>query len=76
MFNLKPYTELSTMMILATIDEDGNPYTANVYFRFDWEKNFYFCSNSKRNHSKHIEDNSNIAWSILNTQKYTLKKSR
>lgn len=73
MNNLEKYINLSPMLILATIDENWFPYTSNVYFKYDWNLKFYFCSNQKRNHSKHITKNWNIAWSILNTQKYSLK---
>jgi len=58
-------------MILATKDLDGNPYTANVYFRADKDYNFYFQSKNFREHCKHIEKDCHVAWSILNTEKYT-----
>lgn len=58
------------MMVLATKDETGNPYTANVYFRVDEECNFYYKSKISREHSQHIEQDNRVAWSILNTEKY------
>lgn len=70
MLDLKPYISLTTMMVLATIDEDWNPYTSNMYFKVDEEYNFYFQSKSFREHSKHIEKNNEVAWSIINTEKY------
>jgi len=33
MLDLNPYISLTTMIVLATIDEDGHPYTSNMYFR-------------------------------------------
>ncbi len=58
------------MMVLATKDWEWNPYTSNVYFKVDEEYNFYFKSKKFREHSKHIENNAQVAWSILNTEKY------
>ena len=70
LLDLKPYLGLTKMIILATIDEDGNPYTSNMYFKVDSEHNFYFQSKKNREHSKHIERNHQVAWSIINTEKY------
>jgi len=70
MIDLKPYISLTTMIVLATIDEEWNPYTSNMYFRTDNDYNFYFQSKTFREHSKHIEKNNKVAWSILNTEKY------
>jgi len=70
MIDLSPYISLTTMIVLATIDEDWNPYTSNMYFRVDEDYNFYFQSKTFREHSKHIEQNNSVAWSILNSEKY------
>lgn len=70
MINLNLYIWFTTMMILATKDEFSNPYTSNVYFKYDNNYKFYFESKIYREHSKHIINNSNIAWSIINTEKY------
>lgn len=69
--DLTPYTSLTTMMILATNDEHGNPYASNVYFKIDDNYNFYYRSKTFREHSKHIRKNKQVAWSIINTEKYT-----
>ena len=61
------------MMVLATKDKDGNPYTANVYFKVDEDDNFYFISNLRREHSQHIEKDDRVAWSIINTQQYKVQ---
>jgi uncharacterized protein YhbP (UPF0306 family) len=58
------------MIVLATIDEQENPYTSNMYFKVDEDYNFYFQSKNFREHSKHIAKNNKVAWSILNTEKY------
>ena len=73
MIDLQPYIQLTTMMVIATKDQYGNPYTANVYFRVDEEYNFYFISNLRREHSNHILGDKNIAWSIINTEQYKVE---
>lgn len=73
MIDLQPYINLTTMMVLATKDKDGNPYTANVYFKVDEDDNFYFISNLRREHSQHIEKDDRVAWSIINTQQYKVQ---
>ena len=72
MIDLQPYINLTTMMVLATKDETGNPYTANVYFKVDEEYNFYFISNLRREHSQHISRDDNVGWSIINTEQYVV----
>jgi len=70
MIDLTPYLSLTTMIALATIDEKWNPYTSNVYFAYDENFNCYFISRETREHSLHILKNKNVAWSVLNTEKY------
>lgn len=72
MLDLTPYISLTMMIVLATIDEDWNPYISNMYFRVDEEYNFYYKSKASREHSQHIAKNNRVAWSILNSEKYTL----
>ena len=72
MIDLKPYIHLTSMMVLATKDENGNPYTANVYFKSDEDHNFYFISNLRREHSNHILKNDSVAWSIINTEQFVI----
>jgi len=45
-----------------------------MYFKIDEENNFYFQSKNFREHSQHIEKNDQVAWSILNTEKYDKDK--
>jgi len=71
MIDLQPYIDLTTMMVLATKDEQWNPYTANVYFRVDSDYNFYYISNLRREHSHHISKDNNVAWSVINTEQYS-----
>lgn len=68
--NLTPYLDLTSMIVLATIDENGNPYTVNMYYKVDKEYNFYFKSKQFREHSKHIVENNLVGWSVINTERY------
>ncbi len=72
MIDLKPYLDLSTMMVLATKDNQWNPYISNVYFGYNYENyTCYFISRATREHSKHILENNCVAWSIIDTNKYS-----
>lgn len=68
MIDLSNYIQLTEMMVISTISENGFPYTANVYFKSTKDNKFYFTSKKHREHSKHIENNNNVAWSIINTE--------
>jgi uncharacterized protein YhbP (UPF0306 family) len=69
MINLEQYIDLTTLMVLATQDENGNPYTSNVYFGHDPETyKFYFISRLTREHSQHILNHENVAWSVVNSE--------
>lgn len=50
---------------LATLDERGNPWICNVHFGVDENMNLYIVSKKDSNHSKHIEDNGKIAFTIF-----------
>lgn len=70
MIDLQQYLDLTPMMIIATKDQDWNPYTANVYFKCDQNKNFYFRSKIYRQHSQHIINSWQVARSIINTIRF------
>ena len=70
MIDLSAYISLTKMIILATKDNEWNPYVSNMYFKVDPENNFYFRSKSFRQHSQHIMKRADVAWSIINTEKY------
>lgn len=71
MIHLKPYLEMTNMMILATKDNDNYPYTSNVYFGYDPENyTCYFISRLTREHSQHIITRQHIAWSIVNSEQW------
>jgi len=69
---LAPYFKWQKMIVLATLDNNNNPYVSNVYFWYDDEFNLYFLSKLERNHSQHILDNWKVAVSIIDTKKYSV----
>lgn len=52
------------LMVLATSDSDGNPWVCNVYYAHSGY-DLYFLSENDTLHSKHADNNSNIAVSIV-----------
>ncbi len=51
-------------MTLATIDPEGNPHAAPVYFVADDEMRCYFFSERKSQHSQQIANNPKVAAAI------------
>lgn len=60
--------------VLATQDNSG-PYTCNIFFGWDEDCNLYFVSAERRTHSGHIQNNSKVAVSFVDTMKYDLASS-
>ncbi len=71
--NLERYTGLTQMMVFATTDSVWNPFTCNVYYKIDWNSNFYFVSRKETEHWCNIINNWKAAWSIINTQQHPEK---
>jgi uncharacterized protein YhbP (UPF0306 family) len=59
------FLESRRAVTIATINSEGNPWVANVYFANDENFNLYFISDQNTNHSQHIKDNPNVACSML-----------
>ena len=71
MIDLKPYLDMTIMMVLATQDEQGNPYTSNIYFGYAPDAyTCYFISRLTREHSQHILWKNNVAWSIVHSEQW------
>lgn len=51
-------------MAVATIDEEGKPWIANVYFGVDDDLNMYFMSKRSTKHSKHIESDGQVSYTV------------
>lgn len=62
------FTE-NTLLHLATISADGQPWICNVYFVTDEESNIYWTSARKRRHSKEIQANPLTAGTIVHDSK-------
>lgn len=52
------------ILILATTDSSGLPWVTNLYYVIDSKGFIYYFSSTKGQHSKHLETNQNIAWSV------------
>lgn len=52
------------LLSIATVDEENNPWVCNVYFSQDEDLNIYFISPNDTNHSKHIKNNSKVAFTV------------
>ena len=63
---LKEYFTNNTLMQLATVNGDGQPWLCNVYFVTDEDNNIYWTSaREKRRHSKEIKHNPKAAVTIV-----------
>lgn len=54
-------------LTLATLDEKGAPWTCILAYAFDASFTFYFVSLPTANHSKHIEKNSTVSFTIFDS---------
>lgn len=52
-------------LVLATVDEEGKPWIANVYFSVNEEFELFFVSPASTKHSKHIGKNPSVAFSTV-----------
>lgn len=52
------------LLILATVDKKGKPWTSNVYYSADKNLDLFFVSPPDTNHSRHVADNPQISFSI------------
>lgn len=54
-------------MTIASCNKDNMPWIANLYFVYDKDFNFYWYSPKESQHSKQINDNTNVALNIFNS---------
>lgn len=52
---------------LSTVDENGMPWGAPVYFVYDDKLNFYWWSDTESRHSKNIETNQKVFITVYNS---------
>jgi uncharacterized protein YhbP (UPF0306 family) len=64
MERIRELLERVAIMTLATIDPDGNPHAAPVYFVADEETRLYFFSEVKNQHSLDVVKNPKVAAAI------------
>ncbi len=54
-------------LTLATIDENGKPWTCILAYAFDESYTFYFVSLPTANHSQHIKNNPSVSFTIFDS---------
>lgn len=64
MNELHNFLKKHKLLILSSVDEEGNPWISSVYYAHDDKLNMYFVSKRKTNHSKHFMKNNNVAYSV------------
>jgi len=62
--NLIDFLKKQKLVAIATIDHENKPWIANVYYSVDEDLNLFFVSPQDTNHSKHIQKNSEVAFTI------------
>lgn len=62
---LLQFLQSQKLLVLATIDENNKPWITNVYFSINEEFEIFFVSPLDAKHSKHIENNSEVAFSTV-----------
>ena len=66
----KPHPELlkflkfCKLMVIATVDHESTPWVCNVYYSVTNDFKLFFVSPTDSLHSKHIAQNSRVAFSI------------
>ena len=61
---LVSFIENRKLLVLSTVDEEGNPWTSNVYYSADKDLNLFFISPPDTKHSQHIKNKSQVSFSI------------
>lgn len=64
----KKIIEENEYLTLATVDQSGNPWVCILAYCFDANYNFYFVSLPNSNHSEHIKNNSNVAFTVFDSR--------
>ncbi len=53
--------------VLSTVSHDGTPSASPIYFVADKQLNFYFMTKSDTEKSKNIENNNNVAITVIDS---------
>lgn len=62
--DLAKFIQSQRLMVIATTNENAQPWVCNVYFSSDNDLNFYIISPASNNHSKHIAARPEVAFSV------------
>lgn len=61
---LTEFLKKQKLLVLSTVDKKGKPWVSNVYYSVDGDLNLFFVSPPSTNHSKHVSENRDVAFSI------------
>ena len=64
MDDVKAFLESQKLLVLSTVDEQGNPWTCNVYYSVDNKLNIFFVSPVSTKHIQHIKHNQRVSFSV------------
>ena len=65
MEDLLKFLQSQRVLILSTVDGNGKPWVSNVYFSTNDKLNLFFVSPTFTEHAKHLEENSEVAFSTV-----------
>lgn len=61
---INDFLKKQKLLILATVGDDGSPWTCNVYYSVSKNGKLFFVSSPNTEHSQHLEKNKNISFSV------------
>lgn len=59
--SLVDFLRQQRLLTISTVDENGNPWTSNVYYSIDNKLNLFFVSPTSTLHSTHIHNNPQVS---------------
>lgn len=62
--SLLSFLQSQKLLNIATVDEEGNPWLANVYYSITPSGKIFFVSDPRSNHGKHVAIHSQIAFGV------------
>ena len=62
---LLSFLQRQKFLVLATVDAEGKPWIANLYYSVNANFEFFFVSPTNTKHSQHLKNNSEVAFSTV-----------
>lgn len=64
MEDVKKFLKQQKLLVLSTVDKEGNPWSCNVYFSVNDNVEIFFVSPTSTNHVQHLKHNSKVSFSV------------